>query len=418
MPMRGGDPVNRYDPSGLDFIEWQGDEAWWIPEVDGFWGNYNQRDKAVRIGRKANGYDGFIEIEPEFRAEGGSKFVDIDMITQHVEAGFIGHYSYNTVRASVGLTLRRAAQGSGPDQIGRIYREEARAVSNAALAGTADGFVNAAANTLTIGQAGDLRLITKGAEAVGLTVDEDSRAISQLTTRIAGELVIGIGSGGLASGSKVAQVARVLDLAQAGSDLVVGSADIAINGTNTGNVLQVAAAVVGGGGQLIGSELDVAKGSGRAVDALPISSRGVPTTHYARPIGPSPEFHLQTSHLSAPKPRPLSAAGTKMESRHVVQGAWGNANLSSATPPYARGLAPTVLLERGGGSAHDIINASQRARRMTSGGFNWSATGELGNVASDFRLAGFSDHDILSILQPQFNMLDKLGVNYIRPGGF
>jgi len=44
-----------------------------------------------------------------------------------------------------------------------------------------------------------------------------------------------------------------MDLAQSGGDIVVGSADIAINGANVGNVMRVVGGVAGGTGELVGS---------------------------------------------------------------------------------------------------------------------------------------------------------------------
>lgn len=58
----GGDPINRSDPSGLDWVDVNDNgEVIWQIEEDGFWGNYNKR--AVVIGRK-NG--GMVDINQQF----------------------------------------------------------------------------------------------------------------------------------------------------------------------------------------------------------------------------------------------------------------------------------------------------------------------------------------------------------------
>ncbi|TQE92839.1 MAG: hypothetical protein FKY71_18960 [Spiribacter salinus] len=277
--------MNFFDPSGLDFVEWRGDEAWWVPESDGFLRNPDRPEQAVRIGTRSSRLEGFIELEPEIAAATGNEFVDFELLNARAKRLLTGDLRGSRIRGRL-ITdeVDRAAGGSGPNAVGRIFREDARAASNAALAGTADGFVNAAANTVTVGQAGDLRLVTSGAEAVGLEIDEEARSISQTTTRVGGEIVIGIGSGGLGNASRAGQAVRVLDLAQGGSDVVVGSADIAINGANTGNVTQTTLGLVGVSANAAGTIVDAARRQRRAAQQVDVQVNNPVPSRTARVV--------------------------------------------------------------------------------------------------------------------------------------
>jgi hypothetical protein len=86
-------------------------------------------------------------------------------------------------------------------------------------------------------------------------------------------------------------------------------------------------------------------------------------------------------------------------------------------------MAPTVTLETGKGFPHSKVSALQNARRdarLAAGKGKWSSTieDELGNIVEDFRAAGFDDSVIKQVLEQQYQMLDSLGIKYIRPSGF
>jgi hypothetical protein len=72
---------------------------------------------------------------------------------------------------------------------------------------------------------------------------------------------------------------------------------------------------------------------------------------------------------------------------------------------------------------HTTISELQkkRAREREANGQGKSSSTidqELGYIVDDFRAAGYSDAVTGKVLEQQYRMLDKLGVNYSRAPGF
>lgn len=68
---------------------------------------------------------------------------------------------------------------------------------------------------------------------------------------------------------------------------------------------------------------------------------------------------------------------------------------------------------------HTIITTAQNAKRdarVAIGNGKWSSNlqDELNDIVSNFTKAGFSKSTIDSVLEQQYNMLEKLEVNYTR----
>jgi len=133
----------------------------------------------------------------------------------------------------------------------------------AAVKGAAEGavtggkaVVNATASTVvgtvTCGAVDRVELI----KYTQRDLDNGAR-LSEGLARAGTEILAGVATGSIVAKagnlSKIGKVVRVMDLAQSGGDIVVGSADIAINGANVGNVMRVVGGVAGGTGELVGS---------------------------------------------------------------------------------------------------------------------------------------------------------------------
>lgn len=86
---------------------------------------------------------------------------------------------------------------------------------------------------------------------------------------------------------------------------------------------------------------------------------------------------------------------------------------------YAPDLAPTITIETGKGFPHTSISNAQNLRRnarVASENGKWRSTlqDELQYIVDDFSNAGYSRGTIEQVMEQQYKMLDKLGVNYER----
>lgn len=120
---------------------------------------------------------------------------------------------------------------------------------------------------------------------------------------------------------------------------------------------------------------------------------------------------------SLPVPKGKGPNGGLLQSHHGLQQQWAKANLSQYG--YDSKLAPTITIETGSGMPHSIISGLQNARRnerVRAGKGKWSSSlqQELSHIPSDFRTAGFSDSVIDRVLEQQYEMLEKLGVQHER----
>ncbi|MBX9624138.1 MAG: hypothetical protein K2X82_10045 [Gemmataceae bacterium] len=135
---------------------------------------------------------------------------------------------------------------------------------------------------------------------------------------------------------------------------------------------------------------------------------------------PAPYVLFNKTHAgSLPNPKGVGPNGGRLQSHHGLQQEWAAQNL----PGYDPKLAPTVTIETGKGFPHTTLSTLQNARRdarVAAGLGKWSSTidEELSYIVTDFRLAGFGDDVIRKVLEQNYKMLDKLGVQYTRPAGF
>ena len=127
----------------------------------------------------------------------------------------------------------------------------------------------------------------------------------------------------------------------------------------------------------------------------------------------------KTHKGSLPVPKGTGPNGGRLQSHHGLQKEWSMENLKQYG--YDPDLAPTITIETGKGFPHTSISNAQNLRRnarVASGNGKWSSTlqDELQYIVDDFTNAGYSRGTIEQVMEQQYKMLDKLGVNYERIG--
>lgn len=130
----------------------------------------------------------------------------------------------------------------------------------------------------------------------------------------------------------------------------------------------------------------------------------------------SPYILYNEQHKSSlPVPKGIGPNGGLLQSHHGLQQQWAKNNLAGYG--YDPKFAPTITIETGKEMPHSIISKLQNDRRderVRHGMGKWSSSlqQELSYIPSDLRTAGFSDSVIDRVLEQQYGMLNKLGVQY------
>jgi hypothetical protein len=134
----GGDPVNRWDPSGLDWVKVEGNNVWWVPE--GGAGGDADRSQWWLVGH-TSAVDGLVEMRPAFAPNGRpGELVDLSILKEL--AGVRNTLGSSTqTRGHAIMVARRASTGRSDLQ------GDASAVLDATL-GFGQGYVRGGANTI------------------------------------------------------------------------------------------------------------------------------------------------------------------------------------------------------------------------------------------------------------------------------
>ena len=252
----GGDPVNRWDPSGLDYVDVANGEAFWVIEKDGW--AYDPDVKRVKIGSVSGG---MVNVDSDW----GGGTADLAALKSFAGAFWneypdISGQSWNAQRSAIGGAIDRVRAGQSIMTGGALARYSGAAGTGLAVGAKAT--VNASANTASFG-------IYKG-EAWDVSADDrvNGYDAAYMTSRISQEVLAGVAGGYIAKGAQAvgascrvangaATVYRTIDAGRNAGELVSGVGDMVITGeVNLANSLQVLGGAAGG----LGNVADVTDG--------------------------------------------------------------------------------------------------------------------------------------------------------------
>lgn len=165
----GGDPVNRMDPSGLDWVDYRSDgSVYLVPEMDDTWGT--DTDTRYRIGTLSQSMPGFIDLDPSFVSAGGSRLVSRELLDQHADDNNTGSMGSGTQWAVVRGYVRRAAVGQYAHN---VFWDTLGDDVNAALARGSNGAQRAVQGTATAIGSIALAVPSGGTTSLTLSVGVD-----------------------------------------------------------------------------------------------------------------------------------------------------------------------------------------------------------------------------------------------------
>jgi hypothetical protein len=103
----GGDPVNRWDPSGLDFVTYEGDVAYWVTE--GSWGGDAPRSEWIAIGTRSQ-VPGLVSVSPAY-AGGHAQLVKLSTLNENASSRNSRGWTGPSRRGHIAGSVRRSSKG-------------------------------------------------------------------------------------------------------------------------------------------------------------------------------------------------------------------------------------------------------------------------------------------------------------------